>query len=138
MSLLLRQVGVLVRKNLLIAFSRKSRSSTIQRCLVAPIIIAVYLCFIFRVYFPKATYGVGSPHNVRNLTTAMQEKSGKRDKLILVNSGPRDGDIDRVIELVAQGPRAGGRNVTITDDENVIRASCRATLVRPPLIGVPS
>jgi ATP-binding cassette subfamily A (ABC1) protein 3 len=128
--LLLQQIGVLTRKNLWLIFSRKSRMSTIWRCFYAPVLVAIYLCFIFRAYFPKATYGISSPHDVRNLNDAMGYAAtvGKRDRLILVNVGPRGGDIDRLLNLVAETPKAAGKNITITYEQDDLIASCRSGL----------
>jgi len=128
MQLLLRQIWVLVWKDLLLILSRKSRHSTAYRALVAPIVVSMYLCFIFRVYFPNATYGIGTPSDVRNLTSAMLYAAGTRNNLILVNAGPQGGDIDRVIDSVAGPPKAAGRNVTVTTDQGVILSTCHSRL----------
>jgi len=128
MALLWRQIRTLVWKDLLLIFSRKSRTSTIYRAWVAPIFVSIYLCFIFRVYFPKATYGIGTPNDIRNLTDAMQYAAGTRNDIILVNLGPQGGDIDRVIDAIATPLKAAGRNVTLATDQNVVLASCRSQL----------
>jgi hypothetical protein len=128
MPLLWRQIQTLVWKDLVLIFSRKSRLYTIYRAWVAPIVVAIYLAFIFRVYFPKATYGIGTPEDIRSLTDAMQYAAGTRDDLILVNLGPQGGDIDRVLNAVAGPPKAAGRNVTISTDPNVILTSCHSQL----------
>ena len=128
MALLLRQVRVLVWKNLLLVFSRKSRRTTFWRAFAAPVIVAIYICFIFRVYFPSAYYGIGAIQDVRNLTDAMLYTADKRPHLVLVNSGPRGGDIDKVIETIAAPLRAIGRNVTVANDANVLLETCRSGL----------
>lgn len=128
LPLLWRQIETLVRKDLLLIFSRKSRLYTVYRAWVAPIVVAIYLSFIFRVYFPKATYGIGKPEDVRTLTDAMLYAAGTRNDLILLNLGPQGGDIDRVINAVASPPKAAGRNVTISTDPNVILTSCHSQL----------
>jgi ATP-binding cassette, subfamily A (ABC1), member 3 len=51
-----------------------------------------------------------------------------RPHLILVNNGPRGGDIDRVIDAVATPLKAAGRNVTITNDDTVLLEVCRSGL----------
>ena len=128
MALLWRQIQTLVWKDLLLMFSLKSRTSTIYRAWVAPIVVAIYLCFIFRLYFPKATYGIGTPSNILNLTDAMQDAAGVRNDLIIINFGPQGGDIDRVINAVADPLIAADINVTISTDPNVVLASCRSQL----------
>lgn len=93
-----------------------------------PLIVAIYLAFIFRIYFPNATYGIGAPNDIRSLTGAMEYAVGTRNDLVLVNLGPTGGDIDRVLDAIAGPPRAAGMNVTITTDPNAILNSCHSQL----------
>ncbi len=58
----------------------------------------------------------------------MQIAEGGRDTVALVNSVSAGGDIDHVIELVAQPIRALGKTVVILDSEANLLQTCPSTL----------
>ena len=126
--LLLRQVAVLVRKDLLLVFNPKSRAITIWRAFTIPIVFAIYMSFLLRVYWPKEQYGVGSPHPVRSLQDAMEAATGGRNTLVLVNSASSGGEIDHVIQLLAQSVQTSGKIVKIVNDDTELIETCRSTL----------
>ena len=128
MVLLFRQIAVLVRKDLLLFFSPKTLTSTIWRAFIIPIVFACYMSIILKVYWPKENYGVGSPNQIRALPDAMNLATGGRNTLVLVNSISSGGDIDRVIQLIAQPVQSSGRVVEILNDDSLLIETCRSTL----------
>lgn len=123
----LRQTWTLIRKDLLLIFSRKSSWSTVFRAGFIPIVIAVYLAIIFRIYFPDAQYGVGSPTPIRSLSDAMA-LGGSRTLVLLNNASSVGGEIDRIINFIADPLRSAGKPVIITNSSEELRAACRPSL----------
>ncbi|KUJ18709.1 P-loop containing nucleoside triphosphate hydrolase protein [Mollisia scopiformis] len=110
MGLLLRQIAILVRKDLLLLFSGpKSRLSTLIRALWIPIIYSLYMSVIIKVYWPKEKYGVGNLHQLLSLQYAMKTATGGRDTVVFVNNVSLGGDIDRVINNIATPIRASAK-----------------------------
>ncbi|KFA75696.1 hypothetical protein S40288_06146 [Stachybotrys chartarum IBT 40288] len=69
---------------------------------VVPIVIAGLLSFARNLFVPPARHGIGSPNPVRTLNEALSRSSNAgRDKVVLVNNGFSGGDIDRVLDRLA-------------------------------------
>jgi hypothetical protein len=96
MALIFKQIGALVRKDLALVLNRRSRFFTLWRALWIPIIFATYMSFILRVYWPKETYGIGSPTPIQTLKDAMNTATGGRNTLVFVNSINSGGDIVKI------------------------------------------
>jgi ATP-binding cassette, subfamily A (ABC1), member 3 len=128
MILLFRQIAVLVRKDLLLLFNPKSFTGTLWRAFIIPITFACYMSFILKVYWPKESYGVGSPNKVPALADAMNLATGGRNTLVLVNSISSGGDIDHAMQLIAQSVQSSVRAVVILNDESSLVETCRSTL----------
>ena len=79
-------------------------------------------------FIPPSVYGIGEPTPVRSIGAALDLVSGGRDKLILVNSGFTGGDIDQVINAIAQPVRQAGTQVEIISDEEDLSDLCRNSL----------
>lgn len=128
MGLLMRQIVALVRKDLMLMFNPKSALSTIVRAFWIPIILSLYMSVLLKVYWPKENYGVGTPHQLLSLSDAMQVAKGGRDTLVFVNSFSAGGDIDRVINLVAQPIRAVGKSVIVLNKTTDLLPTCPSSL----------
>lgn len=128
MKLLLRQIGVLVEKDLLLLFNPKSRISTLWRAWLIPLIFAMYMSFILKVYWPKEQYGIGAPTQVRSLADAMHHTTGGRDTFVLVNPVNQGGDIDKVIQLIAEPLKSSGKTIKITNDILDMIQTCQSSL----------
>ena len=128
MTLLLRQIGALVEKDLLLLLNRKNRISTLWRALWIPLVFAAYMSFILKVYWPKEQYGIGSPTQVRSLADAMKLSTGGRDTLVLVNAVSSGGDIDRVIQLITQPLSSSGKTIKIFDNSLDMIEACQSSL----------
>lgn len=127
-SLFLRQIWALTWKDLLLCLNRKRLGSTIIRAFTIPLILSVYMSFIIRVYWPKETYGIGKPAVVRSLEDAFGGSGGGRNTLALCNYGPRDGDIDKVIDIIATSARTTGKPVEILYNPDDLLVVCRSAL----------
>lgn len=127
-SLLQRQIWTLAWKDLLLMFSRNRTSyTTVLRAFTAPLIFAIYLSVIFRVYWPKETYGIGTPRPIRTLSEGFSATTGGRDTFVLANYGPSGGDIERVIDLVAEAANTPGKTVRRISTEDELLNLCRST-----------
>jgi ATP-binding cassette subfamily A (ABC1) protein 3 len=128
MMLLLRQIGVLVEKDLYLLFNRKSRLTTLWRAVYIPIIFSMYMSFILKVYWPKEQYGIGAPTQVRSLADAMHYTTGGRDTFVLVNAINAGGDIDRVIQLITLPLQSTGKTIKVTDNVLDMIETCQSSL----------
>lgn len=129
LSLLLRQIWTLAWKDLLVVTNTKRRVTTIIRAFTIPTIFVVYFAFIIRVYWPRETYGIGSPNAIRSLSEAIGEAAGNRRTLALCNYGPPGGDIDRVIEIVSGKALGGdGQVVQVLRSPDDLLTLCRSSL----------
>ena len=128
MKLLLRQVRVLVEKDLYLLFNPKSRFTTLWRAVYIPLIFAMYMSFVLKVYWPKEQYGIGLPTQVRSLADAFHLTTGGRDTFVLVNAVNPGGDIDRVIQLIAQPLKSSGKTIKITDNVIDMIQTCQSSL----------
>jgi hypothetical protein len=128
MTLIFKQIGALVRKDLALILNRRSFYFTLWRAFWIPIIFSMYMSFILRVYWPKETYGIGSPTPIRTLKDAMNTATGGRNTLVFINSINSGGDIDKVIQIIAQPVQAAGKTVKIFNNYTNLVETCRSTL----------
>ncbi|KAF2032632.1 ABC transporter [Setomelanomma holmii] len=129
LSLLFRQIWTLAWKDLLVVMNRKRRFTTIVRAFTIPTIFVVYFAFIIKVYWPKETYGIGTPSTIRPLSEAIRDAPGGRRTLALCNYGSTGGDIDRVIELVtAKANGTDGHIVRVLHDPDELLTVCKSSL----------
>lgn len=128
-SLLLRQIWTLAWKDLLVLFSHNRASFwTVIRSFTAPLFLAVYLSVILRSYFPSLEYGIGSARSIRSLSDGFAKATSGRNTLALVNYGPDGGDIEQVINLIAEAAETPGKTVTRLKTEDELLTVCRSTL----------
>ena len=109
---LARQVWTLIKKNILIAFIRRPWTSP-SRVLALPVTLVLFLVSVRNLGVPPSTFGIGSPTPVRSVVEAMNAASGGRKTVVFVNGGMVGGDVDRVIQRVADPLRQAGKTVTI-------------------------
>lgn len=79
-------------------------------------------------FIPPSVYGIGDPRPVRSLGSALDLVSGGRNKLVLVDNGFTGGDIEQVINTVAEPARQDGTQVEIISDEGDLATACRSSL----------
>ncbi|KAL8691945.1 MAG: hypothetical protein Q9218_002927 [Villophora microphyllina] len=125
--LFLRQVRALIWKNILIVLFRHP-FSTPFRCFLLPVIYIGFLAYARNLFIPPAHYGIGNTTPVRSLAEGLAASGGGRDTVVLVNNGFTGGDIERVIDQVADTAKAAGKTVQITPHEDDLLTSCRSSL----------
>ncbi|KAJ5182551.1 hypothetical protein N7492_000167 [Penicillium capsulatum] len=124
---LLRQTWTLTLKNLLVIFIRPS-ATTILRAFVLPVIFIAIISYARNFFVPPSIYGIASPSTVRSLGNALGSVAGGRDKLVFVNNGFALGDIQKVIDHVADPARRHGETVLTISSETELQETCRTTL----------
>ncbi|EAW12681.1 putative ABC transporter [Aspergillus clavatus NRRL 1] len=127
LGLFFRQVWTLTVKNLLIVLVRPTFTTTL-RALVLPVIFVAFISFAKNLFIPPAEYGIGSPTPVRSLGDALGAVSGSRDKVVFVHNGLTGGDIEQVINRVAEPVRTTQKQVQVLSSENELRELCRTSL----------
>ncbi|KAF7122992.1 hypothetical protein CNMCM5793_001168 [Aspergillus hiratsukae] len=127
LNLFLRQIWTLTVKNLLVVFVRPSLTTTL-RALVLPVIFVAFISFAKNLFLPPSYYGVGSPTPLRSLGAALDAVSGSRDKVVFVNNGLTGGDVEQVINRIADPVRASAKQVHILSSEDELRELCRTSL----------
>ncbi|KAL8972428.1 MAG: hypothetical protein Q9183_000560 [Haloplaca sp. 2 TL-2023] len=125
--LLLRQVSTLVWKNILIVLFRHA-FSTPFRCFVLPVVYIIFLAYARNLFVPPSEYGIADSTPVRSFAEGLDVSGGGRDTVVFVNNGFTGGDIERVIEEVAETARGAGKTVQITPDEDDLLIYCRSSL----------
>lgn len=125
--LFLRQVWTLVWKNLLIVLYRHPLSTPL-RCFLLPVVFVGFLAYARNLFIPPARFGIGYATPVRSLADALGAASGGRNRVVLVNNGFTDGDIDKVVQDVSNTVTASGKDVQVVSDESELLTLCRSTL----------
>ncbi|KAI0204611.1 hypothetical protein F4808DRAFT_350211 [Astrocystis sublimbata] len=124
----LRQTWTLTAKNLKIIVIRHS-FATLIRAFVLPIILAAFLTFARYIFVPPSDYGVSDLHEVRSLSNALQRASTDgRNTVVFVNNGHAGGDIDQVIDVLADQVTDAGRNAVKLSELRDLTSTCRSTL----------
>lgn len=97
---------------------------------VLPIVLAAFFTFAKNLFVPPAKYGFSTIQPVRNLTDAFRAAgSSGRDKVVLVNNGYSGGDIDRVLDKVANAVTMdGSMKLVRLNSENDLTTECRSSL----------
>ncbi|KAL9602545.1 MAG: hypothetical protein Q9179_002496 [Wetmoreana sp. 5 TL-2023] len=125
--LLPRQILTLIWKNILIVLFRHP-FSTPFRCFLLPVIYVGFLAYARNLFIPPSHYGIAKPSPIRSLAEAFGASGGGRNTVVLVNNGFLGGDIERVINQVADTARTTGKIVQITPDEDDLLTLCRSSL----------
>ena len=123
MGLFFRQLFTLIMKNIMILYARGAVFSTLWTSTYLPVLIAIYLSVVLKLYYPTATYGIGDPTPIRSVVDAMNVKPGML--VLLNNASSIGGPIDQVINAVATAPRAAGKQVLVTSSQDDFLITCR-------------
>ncbi|KAI9668995.1 MAG: hypothetical protein M1817_005152 [Caeruleum heppii] len=124
---ILRQTWALTSKTLLIAGGRHALSTTL-RAFFLPVIFAVFMAFARYLFIPPSHFGIAPAMPVRSMQSAFLDGTATRDKVIFVNNGLRGGDIDRVIQDVAEPIRAAGKTVEVLERDGQLIEACQSSL----------
>ncbi|KAH9206456.1 hypothetical protein DL95DRAFT_347495 [Leptodontidium sp. 2 PMI_412] len=124
---LLKQTWTLTRKNLLIAFNRHAFSTSI-RAFLLPVAFMIFLSYARNIFVPPSNYGIGSSRPIRTLAEGIGAAGAGRETLAFVNSGLEGGDIDRVIDSLAETASAAGAKVARLSTGSELLDTCRSSL----------
>ncbi|KAL8998402.1 MAG: hypothetical protein Q9169_002530 [Polycauliona sp. 2 TL-2023] len=123
----LRQLRTLIWKNILIVLFRHP-FSTPFRCFILPVVYVVFLSYARNLFIPPSRYGIADPTPVRSLADGLAASGGARDTVVLVHNGFLGGDIEEVVNQVADVVRAEGKTVQVTPNEDDLLSFCRSSL----------
>ncbi|KAI9830338.1 MAG: hypothetical protein M1819_005719 [Sarea resinae] len=124
---ILRQTWTLTAKTLRIVLVRHA-FTTILRALLLPIAFFIFLAYAKNLFVPPATYGIGHPSPVKNLTEILKSHPGGRDRIAFVNSGFTGGNIERIINIVSAPAKDAGFEVQILAREEELLTACHSSL----------
>lgn len=125
-SALWRQTNTLANKNFTILLTRHV-VSTLYTALMLPIILTIYLGIGQRLTNPNSEFGIGEPRSIRSLDEGLSAAQGSRDTVVFINNGLSGGDIDRVIDTLAQTVDDAGKNATRLEDPSELGYVCRTS-----------
>ncbi|RYO94204.1 hypothetical protein DL766_002710 [Monosporascus sp. MC13-8B] len=126
----LRQIWTLTSKNLKIVLLRHS-FTTVIRAFVLPIVLAVFFSYARNLSVPPGYYGIGKPRAVRTLEDSLVVASQTgRETVVFVNNGLEGGDIDRVIDTLADTVTRAGKNATRLAAPSDLGYVCQSSLRR--------
>lgn len=124
----LRQTWTLTAKNLKIIVVRHSLATTI-RAFVLPIVLAAFLSFARYIFVPPSDYGISDLHAVRSLSDGLHRASvDGRNTVVFVNNGLAGGDIDQVIDILADQVTSAGKDAVKLSQLRDLTSTCRSTL----------
>ena len=125
--LFLRQVQTLTAKNILIVLFRHAFWTTL-RCFLLPVVFTVFLAYARNLFIPPSHYGIAPSTPVRSLADALRTDGAGRHTVAFVNNGFTGGEIEGVINQVADTVRAEGRIAQILSQEEELLTTCRNSL----------
>ncbi|MCJ1287874.1 hypothetical protein MMC26_007226 [Xylographa opegraphella] len=122
-----RQVWTLVWKNLLIVLFRHPITTPL-RAFLLPVVFSWFLSYARNLFIPPSIYGIGTPNLVQSLHKSFGEVSGDRTTLAFVNNGFTGGEIENVINQIADVAKADGKIVQILSAEDELLTICKNSL----------
>ncbi|MCJ1394121.1 hypothetical protein MMC18_006999 [Xylographa bjoerkii] len=122
-----RQVWTLVWKNLLIVLFRHPITTPL-RAFLLPVVFSWFLSYARNLFIPPSIYGIGTSNLVQSLHNSLGEVSGDRTTLAFVNNGFTGGDIEKVINQIADIAKADGKTVQILSEEDELLTICKNSL----------
>ncbi|KAF9875972.1 ABC transporter [Colletotrichum karsti] len=123
----LRQTWALILKNWKI-ISRHSISAVFI-ALILPIALTTFFSFAKNLFVPPAVYGISDPRHIRSLPDALSAAtSAGRETVVFVNNGLSGGDIDRVIDSLAQSVESAGKKALRRSSTADLGTDCRSNL----------
>ncbi|KAK5172022.1 uncharacterized protein LTR77_003659 [Saxophila tyrrhenica] len=127
---LFRQTNALIGKDLKIVAQRRW-ASTFLRAIALPIAYIIFIAYARNFFLPPSEYGFGSPRPIRDLTTEVFNSStslGGRDRVVFINNGYQNGQIDILIDRLSSPLRAAGADVRTLPDEDRLSEICQSSL----------
>lgn len=123
-----RQTWTLTSKTFLIVLLRHS-FATFIRAFILPIALIAFLSFARNLFVPPAVYGIGPITPIRTLTDALDFAAGTgRETVAFVDNGLTGGDVERVINNLADTVTRAGKKAEILHDPLELLTVCRSNL----------
>jgi hypothetical protein len=88
----------------------------------------IFLSYARNLFIPPSNYGIGSATPIRTLTEGLNAAGGGRDTIAFVNNGLAGGDIDRVINVLAETSSTARKTAARLTDETELLETCRSSL----------
>ena len=107
-----RQLGVIIKKDLLVIGIRSFRS-TVIRALIWPVIFIVVLVNIKTWIADHGLHGVGDITPLKAFSDALSESGNSRPRIVIVNNGITDGNIGKVVEDLSSTIRNSNKELHI-------------------------
>lgn len=125
-----KQIVTLMGKNLRILIFRHL-ALCVWMAFVLPIFLAALISFSKNLLIPPANFGIGKPSPVLSLSEAFQDAHDDgRDKIVLINNGYTNGDIDRVFDSLEDqiSNASDTMQVLRLEGEDSLTTECRNSL----------
>lgn len=123
--MLVRQVLTLHKKTLRITLLRRW-FSTFFRAFLLPVIFTAFISYARNLFIPPATYGVGTPAHVRDLSNAL---SAHPDLKLVFVTNDLGGEVQDLVDGLLTPLKSAGRNVvTISDPLRGLQQECKQSL----------
>ncbi|KAF7553231.1 hypothetical protein G7046_g7158 [Stylonectria norvegica] len=125
-----KQIGTLMGKNFRILLFRHPMLC-VWMAFVLPILFSAFFSFAKNLFVPPAKYGFGDLTPVRTLPQALDYASSSgHSKIVLINNGFSGGDIDKVLDGIANEVATTKHHVEVTrlDNEDSLATECRSSL----------
>ncbi|KAF2843000.1 ATP-binding cassette sub-family A member 7 [Patellaria atrata CBS 101060] len=121
----LAQTWTLTRKNLMIVLVRHWFYTSI-RALWAPIIFMFFISYAKNLFVPPANFGIGEPTSIRSFGNALG--ASRRSTVVFVNNRNTGGEIQDLINQLAEPVRTAGKRVEIVESEDALLTICKSSL----------
>ncbi|KAF6823303.1 ABC transporter [Colletotrichum musicola] len=123
----LRQTWTLTLKNWKIV--SRHAVAAVFIALILPIALTTFFSFAKNLFVLPAVYGVSDPRQIRSLPNALDAAAGAgRQTVVFVNNGFADGNIDRVIDTLAQAVESAGKVALRRSSTADLGTECRSNL----------
>lgn len=139
-----KQTWTLTLKNLMIVFVRHWLSTTL-RAVVLPIVFVrlvtsiasfgllmrhqmFFISYAKNLFVPPSVFGVGTASPVRSLPEAFGAAASFRNKVVFVNNGHTQGDIQRLINELSTTIQMAGKTVQVVQTDLDVIEACPSSL----------
>jgi hypothetical protein len=126
-----RQTRVLAQKDLkIVAFRRWL--TTFLRALALPIAYIIFIAYARNFFLPPSKYGIGTPRPILDLTTEVFNGTtnlGGRNRVIFINNGHENGEIEAVIDRLSSPLRSIGVDVRVLPNDDDLLNVCQSSLI---------
>ena len=121
--LFFRQLGVLIKKDLLVVAVR-GWIGTLLSALLFPVVLTIVLCEIKNWTAPSGLHGVGNITPIKSFADALLESGGYRPTVVLVKNGYNDGAVGSVVQHLSTIIRDNGKELHTVDTYGELLTLC--------------